>query len=63
MAPTASSNLKNVVVIGCGLAGAGVINELAHSLPANTHRIVAISATEGAFYPIAALRGAVVKGG
>lgn len=57
-----SSELKNVVVIGCGLAGAGAINELMHSLPPNSHRIVAISATESAFYPIAALRGAVVKG-
>lgn len=56
-----SSPLINVVVIGAGLAGAGVVDALASKLP-KTHRLVVISETEAAFYPIAALRGAVVKG-
>ncbi|KAL8283734.1 hypothetical protein RQP46_005529 [Phenoliferia psychrophenolica] len=50
---------KNVVVIGLGLSGAGAANALAASLPP-THRVIAISATESAFYPISSLRGSVV---
>ena len=52
--------LINVCVVGLGLSGAGAANSLASTLP-TTHRIVAISSTESAYYPISSLRGSVVE--
>lgn len=51
--------VKNVVVIGLGQGGTSAARELASKLP-ETHRVVAITTTEAGFYPIAALRAAVV---
>lgn len=55
-----SEQLKNVVVIGLGLAGAPLATALAAALP-STHRVVAISSTDYGFYPIGALRASVVR--
>ncbi|GAA5899569.1 hypothetical protein JCM5296_006947 [Sporobolomyces johnsonii] len=52
--------LQNVVCIGTGLAGTTAIEALADSLPPS-HRIVAIAPVPG-YWPIAALRAAVVPG-
>ncbi|GAA5874585.1 hypothetical protein JCM1840_002237 [Sporobolomyces johnsonii] len=52
--------LQNVVCIGTGLAGTSAIEALADSLPPS-HRIVAIAPVPG-YWPIAALRAAVVPG-
>lgn len=54
----ASSELLNVVVIGTGLAGADAARALSKSLPAS-HRVVAISSTDAAYYPPGALRASV----
>ncbi|KAM0790604.1 hypothetical protein ACM66B_004469 [Microbotryomycetes sp. NB124-2] len=56
-----AADLKNVVVIGIGLVGGDLVKQLAASLP-STHRLVAISSTDVAFYAPAALRAAVVPG-
>ncbi|CEQ40677.1 SPOSA6832_02334, partial [Sporobolomyces salmonicolor] len=52
--------LLNVVCIGTGLAGTSAIEALANSLP-SSHRIVAVAPVPG-YWPIAALRAAVVPG-
>ncbi|KAK4052464.1 hypothetical protein OIV83_002266 [Microbotryomycetes sp. JL201] len=56
-----STELKNVVVIGVGLAAANLVKQLSQSLP-SSHRLVAITSTNVAFYAPAALRAAVVPG-
>ncbi|KAL9939734.1 hypothetical protein V8E36_001551 [Tilletia maclaganii] len=56
-----STELKNIVIVGASVAGANAARALSKSLPA-THRVVLIEANEEAYYPIAALRAAVVPG-
>ncbi|CAD6924487.1 unnamed protein product [Tilletia laevis] len=56
-----STELKNVVIVGASAAGATAARALVKSLPA-THRIVLIDSDEQVFYPVAALRAAVVPG-
>ncbi|KAM0756212.1 FAD/NAD(P)-binding domain-containing protein [Meredithblackwellia eburnea MCA 4105] len=53
-----AEELKNVVVVGFGLSGAGAVQSLAEALP-STHRLVVISATQTAYFPIASLRASV----
>ncbi|WVQ85451.1 hypothetical protein IAT38_007616 [Cryptococcus sp. DSM 104549] len=52
---------QNIVIIGASMAGHNLANELATSLPA-THRVLLIDALDFAYFPIAALRAAVVPG-
>ena len=54
------AELINVVVVGLGLSGAPLCRSLAASLP-TTHRIVAITAQDFGYYPVASLRAAVVR--
>lgn len=54
------SSIKNVLIIGVGLAGAPAAAELAKTLPAS-HRLIALSENDFAYYPIASLRAAVVS--
>ncbi|KAL7416583.1 hypothetical protein BDY24DRAFT_412755 [Mrakia frigida] len=56
-----SKDLKNIVIVGASAAGAGLARALENKLP-STHRIVLIDANEFAFWPISALRAAVVPG-
>ncbi|GAA6063296.1 hypothetical protein JCM10212_001415 [Sporobolomyces blumeae] len=55
-----SADLKNVVIVGLGLAGTHALEALHKSLPPS-HRIIAISPLPG-YWPVAALRAAVVPG-
>ncbi|GAA5867802.1 hypothetical protein JCM3774_005858 [Rhodotorula dairenensis] len=55
-----TGEVKNIVVVGLGLAAAEAVKALVHKLPTD-HRIVAIAENEG-FWPIASLRAAVVPG-
>jgi flavin-dependent dehydrogenase len=54
-------SIKNVVIIGLGLAGAPAAAELAKTLP-KSHRVIGLSENDFAYYPIASLRAAVVPG-
>ncbi|KAK4056997.1 hypothetical protein OIO90_001897 [Microbotryomycetes sp. JL221] len=56
-----TNEIKNVVVIGVGLSGAELVKQLVAQLP-STHRLVAISNSNVAFFAPAALRAAVVPG-
>ncbi|KAK4056996.1 hypothetical protein OIO90_001896 [Microbotryomycetes sp. JL221] len=56
-----TSDLKNVVIVGVGLAAADLIHQLVSKLP-STHRVVAVSSSDFAFWAPAALRAAVVPG-
>lgn len=58
---TSSPSPLNVVVVGASCAGLVLANTLAKTLPP-THRIVLIDANPVAFFPIAALRAAVLPG-
>lgn len=53
-------DLKNIVIIGAS-SGATLARALEKTLPL-THRIVMIDANEAAYWPVGALRGAVVPG-
>ncbi|WRT63953.1 uncharacterized protein IL334_000880 [Kwoniella shivajii] len=55
------SEYNNIVIIGASHAGQGLANYLSPELP-TTHRIILIDALDYAFWPIAALRAAVVPG-
>ncbi|KAK4687483.1 apoptosis-inducing factor 2, partial [Tremellales sp. Uapishka_1] len=55
------SDLKNIVIIGGSCAGLSAANTLVPNLP-TTHRILVIDALPFGFWPIAALRAAVVPG-
>jgi NADPH-dependent 2,4-dienoyl-CoA reductase/sulfur reductase-like enzyme len=57
-----ATEYKNIVVVGLSLSGAEFVKGLRKSgIPAG-YRLVGIDATEFIFYPIAALRAAVVPG-
>ncbi|WVQ97105.1 hypothetical protein IAU59_004215 [Kwoniella sp. CBS 9459] len=55
------SEYQNIVIIGASAAGQQLANSLSPNLP-TSHRIVLIDALDFAFWPIAALRAAVVPG-
>jgi NADH dehydrogenase FAD-containing subunit len=55
------TDFKNVVVVGIGLGGANVIKALDSTLPAS-HRMIAISEDEYAYFPVASIRAATVPG-
>ncbi|WWC66586.1 uncharacterized protein I206_100489 [Kwoniella pini CBS 10737] len=55
------SEYKNIVIVGASSAGQLLANYLSPNLP-TSHRIVLIDALDYAFWPIAALRAAVVPG-
>lgn len=56
-----TAELKNVVVLGLGCGGIMAARGLASKLPP-THRLMAITEHAFGFWPIGALRGAVVPG-
>lgn len=58
---SSTAELRNVVVLGLGCGGIMAARGLASKLPP-THRLVAITEHAFGFWPIGALRGAVVPG-
>ncbi|OCF55598.1 hypothetical protein L486_07082 [Kwoniella mangroviensis CBS 10435] len=56
-----NQDFKNIVIIGASGAGHALVNELITTLPGG-YRILLIDALEYSFFPIAALRAAVVPG-
>lgn len=55
------ADLKNVLIVGLGLAGVAAAKSIAAALP-STHRVVALSEKDFAYYPVGSLRAATVPG-
>lgn len=55
------ADLKNVLIVGLGLAGVAAAKSIAAALP-STHRVVALSEKDFAYYPVVSLRAATVPG-
>lgn len=55
------SQVQNIVIVGASCAGHTLANTLVPLLPP-THRIILIDASSYSYYPVGALRGAVVPG-